>query len=277
MSYSVLGRSPRRARRPVSPVFIGLLLLGASTAWAVDGVIEINQAKALAGGVTAADTPGFPVTIDAAGSYRLTGNLQVPNEEVHGLQVLADNVTIDLNGFSIQGTTTCTSSGDDGSTVSCSPLGSSVGVQIEAQGVRVTNGTLAGLGDTGVSCHLPGCGETAVDHIVARGNGNHGIRLTNSPNSRVDHVTVVGNGDYGIGLITGSRVADASVSENGSHGVFSASWSVVRTSFIRLNGGWGIFGSGAAAGNIMYLNAEGDFNGVTQVNPNSCGGTPTCP
>ena len=45
---------------------------------ASDGVIEINQARALQGGVTEGDTPGFPVTISQSGSYRLTGNLTVP-------------------------------------------------------------------------------------------------------------------------------------------------------------------------------------------------------
>ena len=44
-------------------------------ALAVDGVIEINQARALAGGVTSGDTPGFPVIIDTAGSYTLTSDL----------------------------------------------------------------------------------------------------------------------------------------------------------------------------------------------------------
>ena len=48
-------------------------------ALAVDGVIEINQARALAGGVTAGDSAGFPVTLSASGSYRLTGNLTVPS------------------------------------------------------------------------------------------------------------------------------------------------------------------------------------------------------
>ncbi len=43
----------------------------------VDGVIEINQPRALAGGVTATDGAGFPVTLDHPGSYRLTGNLTV--------------------------------------------------------------------------------------------------------------------------------------------------------------------------------------------------------
>ena len=67
--------------RTKAAVFKGLLagvfaLTCIAPAGAVDGVIEINQAKALAGGVTPSDTPGFPVSIDTAGSYRLTGNLR---------------------------------------------------------------------------------------------------------------------------------------------------------------------------------------------------------
>ena len=51
------------------------MLASAQRAFAVDGVIEINQARALAGGVLGdaiRDPPGFPVTIDRSGSYRLT-------------------------------------------------------------------------------------------------------------------------------------------------------------------------------------------------------------
>ena len=50
------------------------------SAVAVDGVVEINQTRVLAGGVTASDTPGFPVTLDASGSYSLTGSLDVSGE-----------------------------------------------------------------------------------------------------------------------------------------------------------------------------------------------------
>jgi hypothetical protein len=46
------------------------LSLFIASAAAVDGVIEINQAKALAGGVTPGDTAGFPVALSAPGSYR---------------------------------------------------------------------------------------------------------------------------------------------------------------------------------------------------------------
>ena len=52
---------------------VALTLAWSSVAWAVDGVIEINQHRALAGGVTAGDTAGFPVTLSQRGSYRLTG------------------------------------------------------------------------------------------------------------------------------------------------------------------------------------------------------------
>jgi len=51
----------------------------ASRTLAVDGVIPINQVRALAGNTTPGDAPGFPVTISQPGSYRLTGNLTVPD------------------------------------------------------------------------------------------------------------------------------------------------------------------------------------------------------
>jgi len=67
----------------VKTKFIGLIalvtLLG-GPALAVDGVIEINQARANAGGVTLSDGPGFPVTIDHNGSYRLTSDLTVARD-----------------------------------------------------------------------------------------------------------------------------------------------------------------------------------------------------
>src|SRR5690242_21281609 len=74
---------------------------------AVDGVVLINQNTALAGNVTPGDTPGFPVTIAAPGSYKLSGNLTVPDANTTAIQITADNVTIDLNGFSIIGPVVC--------------------------------------------------------------------------------------------------------------------------------------------------------------------------
>src|SRR6266567_2659981 len=94
-------------------------------AYAVDGVVLINQSSALAGNVTPGDAPGFPVTISVAGSYRLSGNLTVPDANTTAIEITADDVTIDLNGFSIIGPTVC--SGGPPVT-SCSPTGSGAGI-----------------------------------------------------------------------------------------------------------------------------------------------------
>ncbi len=92
------------------------MLVWANPLLAVDGVIEINQAQALSGGVTAGDAPGFPITISQAGSYRLTGNLSYEsaaqltgqcdspvNAGVCFIHILSNDVSLDLNGFSLNG------------------------------------------------------------------------------------------------------------------------------------------------------------------------------
>ena len=88
-------------------VFPLLTLALALPALAVDGVIEINQDKALAGGVTAADTPGYPVTISDPQfkplSLVLTSDLVVSDPNTNGIQVFGSEATIDLNGFTIKG------------------------------------------------------------------------------------------------------------------------------------------------------------------------------
>lgn len=76
--------------------------LVAAMAEAGEGVIEINQALVLEGGVTPGDDPGFPVTIDTPGSYALTGNLTVASD-VSAVEIAADNVALDLAGFSVRG------------------------------------------------------------------------------------------------------------------------------------------------------------------------------
>src|SRR5262245_58659019 len=76
-------------------------------ALAVDGQVLITQARALAGGVTAGDTPGFPVTISEPGSYKPGSNLIVPDGNTDGIVITTSHVTIDLNGFAILGPVDC--------------------------------------------------------------------------------------------------------------------------------------------------------------------------
>ncbi|HXZ81013.1 MAG TPA: hypothetical protein VEG30_13875 [Terriglobales bacterium] len=74
-------------------VLLAMGLLSAC-AFAVDGVILINNATVLAAG-------GYPYTISQPGSYKLSGNLVAPlNKDT--IFINADNVTLDLAGFNVQ-------------------------------------------------------------------------------------------------------------------------------------------------------------------------------
>src|SRR5579863_4016947 len=86
-----------------------ILLAFAPAALAVDGTVLINQST-ITNGLPGCPTGGhFPIVICQSGSYRLSGNLTVP-ANTDGIDINADNVTLDLNGFSILGPTVCSGS-----------------------------------------------------------------------------------------------------------------------------------------------------------------------
>jgi hypothetical protein len=102
-----------------------ILGIGATAAHASDGVFEINADCANVGGCFAGDSSGYPVTITEPGSFRLTGNLTTSNVDTTLISISADNVTIDLNGFSLIGPVTCS-----GSPNVCSGSGSGDGISV---------------------------------------------------------------------------------------------------------------------------------------------------
>jgi hypothetical protein len=74
------------------PLVLAATILS-SNAYAVDGVVLINQSTVMAAG-------GFPYLISQPGSYKLTGNLIVDAGK-NGIEISASNVFLDLNGFDI--------------------------------------------------------------------------------------------------------------------------------------------------------------------------------
>lgn len=152
------------------------IALAPATSLAVDGMILINQNKALAGNVTAGDAPGFPVTINSPGSYRLSGNLTAPAGSA-GIVIAADGVTIDMNGFTLSG----------------QPGPGIVGIHDLTQSrsrIAIHNGSVTGFNSSirlDVSKHL------AVDDLMLD-PGAAGIALVVGQHSRVSRNTVVGNG-----------------------------------------------------------------------------------
>lgn len=120
-----------------------------ATVHAVDGVILIDQAKALAGGVTPGDAPGFPVTLSKAGSYKLAGNLTMPNYNTSAIEATVPGVSLDLNGFTIDGANFCPASvSQEGSDIPdklCSNASISFGVKLQKDS-SVRNGRIIGFG-----------------------------------------------------------------------------------------------------------------------------------
>lgn len=161
-------------------------------ALASDGVIEINQAKAVAGLVTTGDAPGFPVTLNLSGSYVLTSNLDLPaamsGPATNGIQTGADNISIDLNGFTIIGV----------------PMGTGIGIT-GAQRAKVSNGFILFFGGGGISLT-----DGTVDNIVANNNGAFGIKVANGI---VSNSITFGTSVDGIwvsnGIIESCRVSDS--------------------------------------------------------------------
>ncbi len=205
--------------------------------YAVDGVVLIDQNHALAGNLTPGDLPGFPVTISQPGSYKLSGNLTVPDANTTAIQITADHVTLDLNGFAIIGPVVCTSS-----PAVCPPAGSGIGVDAEnapgkegPRGIKVLNGTIRGIGSTG---------------IVITGTGAY-----------VEKVTV--NSCGGSGFVVAGSVVESAATLNGSFGFLAIT---VRGSVATDNHGNGIIldGSGGIAiGDIASFNGG---NGIQSPN-----------
>jgi parallel beta-helix repeat protein len=248
-----MGRDAGWVRTVVPCLAVALVAALAATASADDGVVEINQARALAGGVTASDTPGFPVTIDSPGSYRLTGNLVVPDENTRGIDIQVGFVTMDLNGFEISGPVTCT-----GQPVSCSPLGVGTGIEGGGDYVAVLNGTVRGMGSAGV--RLLQLGASAV-RVRAEQNAGHGIVL--GLYGSATECRALRNGWVGLIVDEGNVISRSVVSGNRRHGIQMGSDSVTVDNVLSGNGdGGGFFGHGIFAwgsgGSVIRRNTVSD-------------------
>jgi hypothetical protein len=234
------------------------IALGAGAARA-QGRVEVNQVRALAGGVTAGDTPGFPVTISEPGSYVLTGNLQ-PTGLARGIDVTVNDVTIDLAGFEIVGPVVCTYSqgtscvGDAGQGVAA----------IAKDNVTVRNGTIRGMHSavqvTGASAR--------VETIRATSNLFQAIFLGH--NATVVGCSAYQNGSDGISLSSGGSVLNSAARYNAGSGIIVGNGSTVQSSTAAFNQiGISAVSGSMLIGNTAYSNASYGFsltNMVTYTN-----------
>lgn len=137
-----------------------------------------------------------PIVISSSGSYYVAENiLALPNQ--HGIEITADNVTLDLNGFKVEGNT---------------EVGSLNGIHLPpgTRKVTIRNGTVQFFSGAGI--HAQVSEELTVESVTAIGNGDDGIfagERTIVRACRASH-----NTNYGFLLGSHSVVTDSIASDN---------------------------------------------------------------
>ncbi len=223
------------------------------------------------------------MTLSQPGSYRLSGNLTVPDLNTTAIQITADNVSLDLNGFSIIGPNVCTT----GLTTCAQSAG--VGVRGDDSqgsgplGVGVFNGTVRSMGGAGIRTIGKG---SALERVNALGNGDNGIFVVGSVTESVANLnggagieadSVRGcaanqNRLDGIGISQGSAIGNTA-SSNGRAGFFVAFGSAVTGNAANANKTFGIDAAcpSSIVGNANVGNQQGSIrtNGVCTVANNT--------
>ena len=173
------------------------------------------------------NTPGNAsarFVIGAPGSYYLAGDVEVPAGQ-DGIRVNADDVTIDLNGFSLRWSGSSIT-GDNG---------------IEAPGrsrLTVRNGRISGFRGDGIVA-----GDDATIINIDSSNNFFGSGLNLGARALVRECSARGNQVTGIDVGDDSRIIDSSASNNGSAGFRLDDSAMARGCVAFNNDGRGFFGS----------------------------------
>ncbi len=250
----------------------GFVLVACGSAWAgaKGGPVLIDQSNALRGGVTSGDLPGFPVSINVPGSYRLNSNLDVralaTPQDVDVIEINIQNVDLDLAGFSILGPVDCTGTGP---TLNCMPAGFGTGIRgIDPGDAHVHNGTVQGMGSHGV--HIAG----TVENVRVLENAGNGISVVEN----AVECQAVRNDGVGISTNANSIVQGSRSSGNGGVGINTGTSSAIVENFASGNGAAGmVMGAGSGFTRNVVNGNVGTTSGGLETGINMCDGAPGCP
>lgn len=227
--------------------------------------VVVDQAAVLAGGITPGDAPGYPATLSATGSYILGSNLSPP-ASTPAVQISAANVTLDLNGYVVDGGNRCAvpagGTGSTGNTCSALTRAPFALIESSAARTRIVNGAVVGGAGDGISINSPSSdamytGSELRDLRVAHNVGygvNNGVYA-----SRIRNVSAGMNGEVGL-YSQGYGVFDGvKASRNGGEGLQFAATSSGRHFVTTNNGGSGL----SAPGTYSLVEATANaFTGI---------------
>lgn len=225
---------------------LAFTLAGLPGATAHGATGEINQ-RCVPFGCFAGDGPGFPVTISQPGAYRLTSNLDVTGrvpkpENVTAIEIEAENVDLDLDGFQLLGPTRC-----PGPATPCSPVGMGVGIFSLGDGSSVHDGSITGFGNAGLML----TGDFRVERVHVWNNGREGLFAA------FDH---------------GGLLVDSALFANGGDGAHTGRTIVVTGNIFGENKGAGFHGRAhtQVEESISWANSRDGFRGEEDLNLHYC-------
>jgi hypothetical protein len=242
----------RLSRAAALGTAVGLSL----AAEAFAGPVVLTQAKAIQGGITPGDDPGFPITLSQPGSYILESNLR-PGSGLNGIDVTAPYVTIDLNGFLLHG-------------------GGAAGTGITTAGnaLTVKGGIIAHFVSVGIQAPTA---YVSVRNMRIVENGLNGVVLGDY--AMITGSTISANGNSGIDCGNYCHVQGNVLSANKFRGIYIGSGTSLGNT-IENNQSFGIRGvgqSGYGDNTLLYNDGGGAqvLGPLILLQPNAC--SPACP
>ena len=142
----------------------------------------------------------IPITLNNSGSYYLTTNLTQTSSS-SGITILANDVTIDLNGFALIGT--------NGITAGITRGG------LFRTNIRIRNGTVRNWAD---GVNMAGGGLVRLEQLTVSSNSSDGVTATGP--AVIADCSFTENGGHGINVFGGKAIVrDCLVVDNGMDGI----------------------------------------------------------
>lgn len=176
--------------------------------------ILITQTKALQGGITPGDSPGFPITLTQPGTYKFGSDI-TPPPGVEGIVVQEADITIDLNGFRLYGMGAPCLPASPGFSPKCATGIIGYSATTPYHNLTIRNGTIDGFSRDGIN----GNGYYwIVENMRITANGAYGI-VTDDEAFRIVDSTITANGLSGIYCLGSCHIESNLMAGNGSYGV----------------------------------------------------------
>lgn len=195
--------------------------------------------------VNATNTPGDANSvfrISAPGSYYLTADV-LGQLNKHGIEIAASNVTLDLNGFNVDGQ-------------NLAGLFNGITLDGVVLSAVVKNGRVIRWGNTGVALDGSGADPGKIVREIEASN-NAGIGIDAGDSALVVDCVARSNGNTGILTSSASIVRNCIARENGNTGISVGVNSTIESCTARLNVGTGFI----AATGITIINSSSNGNG----------------